>query len=510
MLPALESPELVLGICSPIGTDNVKVTDRLARILASYGYTPVTFKVTNLMKSVNLKGSDLVEAPIEKRYDSYIRYANDIRRLYDDPSALAVLCCAAIRNYRRKKQKRADTYLPRHAYILDQFKRKEEIEALRQVYGKSFLGISIYSDKEGRVRRIAQKIADGRSAARLDSDHEKLAIELIKRDEDEVEDRFGQRLSGAFPLADVFVDVDDISEAENVLSRFFKGFFGANDVSPTRDEYGMYIAKSASLRSLDLSRQVGAAIFSPDGEVIALGCNEVPKAGGGTYWNDDSPDGRDFNIGRDENERIKRALLIDVVRRIFRQYAKREEIVSYVMAEMVKSGSSVRDALVMDLLEFGRIIHAEMSAICDCSRIGRSVKGATLYCTTFPCHICAKHIIASGIKKVVFIEPYPKSYAEQLHGDSMIVQTGKYFGDRIQFAPFVGVAPARFREVFERLRRKDQHGHFIEWSEGKPRPIVKHTIATYLKTEAAITNLFDRSTKALIKEKKIEVGKSSA
>jgi deoxycytidylate deaminase len=47
-------------------------------------------------------------------------------------------------------------------------------------------------------------------------------------------------------------------------------------------EYGLFLAKAAALRTLDLSRQVGAAIFSDKGEIIALGANEVPKAGGGT------------------------------------------------------------------------------------------------------------------------------------------------------------------------------------------------------------------------------------
>ena len=85
------------------------------------------------------------------------------------------------------------------------------------------------------------------------------------------------------------------------------------------------------------------------------------------------------------------------------------------------SDHSVGESKAMDLLEFGRIIHAEMSAICDASRKGLSIEGATLYCTTFPCHICAKHIVASGITRVVYLEPYPKSYAAELHGDSIEV-----------------------------------------------------------------------------------------
>src|SRR5690606_9725954 len=71
--------------------------------------------------------------------------------------------------------------------------------------------------------------------------------------------------------------------------------------------------------------------------------------------------------------------------------------------------------MVASLLEFGRIVHAEMAAICDAATRGVSIRHGTLYCTTFPCHMCARHIIASGIDRVVYIEPYPKSRAKHLY-----------------------------------------------------------------------------------------------
>lgn len=50
--------------------------------------------------------------------------------------------------------------------------------------------------------------------------------------------------------------------------------------------------------------------------------------------------------------------------------------------------------------------HAESEVIAECARRGFSTKGATLYCTTFPCSYCAKIIKSAGIKKVVYKEPY--------------------------------------------------------------------------------------------------------
>jgi len=166
----------------------------------------------------------------------------------------------------------------------------------------------------------------------------------------------------------------------------------------------------------------------------------------------------------------------------------------FIIVKETSKGGTLREAQLMDLLEFGRMIHAEMSAICDAARLGKSVKLATLYSTTFPCHICAKHIIAAGIKRVVYIEPFPKSYAEQLHGDAIII--GKSNDpDKVLFEPFIGIAPYRYRDLFSRDRRKDDAGDFQQWAESEARPYIKYTIASYVNNEAAVTKTFTEKVK---------------
>ena len=44
----------------------------------------------------------------------------------------------------------------------------------------------------------------------------------------------------------------------------------------------------------------------------------------------------------------------------------------------------LRGTRAASVLEFGRVVHAEMAAICDAARRGISVQDAVLYCTTFP------------------------------------------------------------------------------------------------------------------------------
>jgi len=55
------------------------------------------------------------------------------------------------------------------------------------------------------------------------------------------------------------------------------------------------------------------------------------------------------------------------------------------------------------------VLHAEANAITKVAKSGNSSEGATLYITTAPCIECAKLIIQSGIKRVVYSEEYRKS-----------------------------------------------------------------------------------------------------
>lgn len=59
-------------------------------------------------------------------------------------------------------------------------------------------------------------------------------------------------------------------------------------------------------------------------------------------------------------------------------------------------------------------VHAEQNAIIQAAKIGVSVDGATLYCTHQPCVICAKMIINSGIKRVVYKHGYPDDFSMEM------------------------------------------------------------------------------------------------
>jgi cytidine deaminase len=214
----------------------------------------------------------------------------------------------------------------------------------------------------------------------------------------------------------------------------------------------MFLAQAASLRSSNPSRQVGAVIATDDGDVVAVGANEVPKLGGGLHWIDKGSGLPDWRKGYDSNDRMKKVLLKDVLERLKQEGGwlngskstrKTDDLVEEAIPFMT-------EARLMDILEFGRAVHAEMAALMDAARRTISVRDLTLYGTTLPCHECAKHIIAAGISRVVYIEPYPKSRAEEMFEEAIVVdptedqkKTGK-----VRFEPFVGVAPRQYIRLF--------------------------------------------------------------
>ena len=92
-----------------------------------------------------------------------------------------------------------------------------------------------------------------------------------------------------------------------------------------------------------------------------------------------------------------------------------------------------------------------MDAIVSVARINSHIPiNSTLYGTTFPYYNCAQHIVAAGIGRVVYIEPYEKSLAFQLHNDSM---SSSDTDSKVVIEPFQGVAPARYNVFFKNKAR---------------------------------------------------------
>lgn len=65
-------------------------------------------------------------------------------------------------------------------------------------------------------------------------------------------------------------------------------------------------------------------------------------------------------------------------------------------------------------------VHAEQNAIIQAAKLGVSVDNATMFVTHQPCVICAKMIINSGIKKVVYKEGYPDEFSIKIMNEANV------------------------------------------------------------------------------------------
>ncbi len=469
-------PELVFALVGALGTDLNAVATSLRQVLAAVHYDALEIHLSALIREID-KWKVLQSSPRDERYyDMYMDACNELRQQIQCGEAMALLAVAAIRHMRRQRDESETKQSSDRgqAFILRSLKHPDEARMLRSIYGPNLTLVSAYSPRSSRVDNLAKSLAD----AHHDSEPRKFrdrAERLIERDTVETDNPFGQSVRDTFPLADVFIDVTDEDSIRQSLQRFVEILFGHPYHTPTRDEYCMYHAQAAAMRSSDMGRQVGAVITTPDGDIIAVGTNEVPKPGGGLYWSGDNPDRRNFRLGEDSSDRMKLNVLVDILRRVRDAKLLRDDRSNVEdLARSLLYGEyqpAVAGAYLLNLIEFGRAVHAEMAAIVDAARRGARIQDCYLYTTTFPCHDCAKHIVAAGIRQVIYIEPYPKSLAEQLYLDSIAVDTPSQTMSQVIFRPFVGVAPRRYMEFFEMPRRKTAKGGVVNWvpREAVPR-----------------------------------------
>ncbi len=464
-LRGVREPEIIIGLVGALGSPIGFIESVLEGELKDVGYSAAVIRLSDYLDAYgDLPTLAPVESdPADARLTALMNRGNELRELIRRGDALVMHAAADINQKRPEGPPRS---LEKQAFILHQLKHPDEVLLLRRVYGDAFHLIGIYTPQKVRLEYL--NVRRGIT--------EESAKSLIDRDAGE-EITFGQQVTKTYHLADFFIEAPGIDEdAESAvrdqMQRYFDLLFGRRITTPTRDEYGMYLAHSAALRSGDLSRQVGAAILSKPGEVLGLGANEVPAAGGGQYWASQDPD-RDLERGFDANERMKLECLREILEVLVPSW---NSISPEEQSEIQdKASTLLQDTRLMNLTEFGRAVHAEMEAILSAGRVGTSVRGAVLYSTTFPCHNCAKHIVGSGIEHVFYIEPYAKSLADRLHGDAIafqLAEEGESLG-KVRFSSFRGVSPRRFERMFStiepdgsRVKRKEKGGDVTKEAVG--------------------------------------------
>jgi len=187
----IKYPELFFGFVAPIGADIQSTLQAFKGYLEAHDYRVVEIKVTdvfNVLERYIVPKEGLSKASERARYETYIAYGNQLRATFQDD----ILAASAMRRVmdKRLKLSRPGQEFEKLAFLLHQFKRKEEIDLLRNVYGRLFFQVSIYSRRGARVDYLSRKFASSHNRP-IAQAYRDSAEMLITRDENQVEEEHG-------------------------------------------------------------------------------------------------------------------------------------------------------------------------------------------------------------------------------------------------------------------------------------------------------------------------------
>lgn len=458
-----KTPEQVVALCGSIGSGLPEIAGLVGSCFQQFSYVVHKIKASDLiLESIRkiIDGGQLKEGCFQlrdwdsegERIESLQKMGDYLRQRYgnDVVAQLFIKKISTNRQAAITDEEAEDGTIQkgdrRHVWIIDSLKHPEEEKILRLVYDKMFSLFGVLCADSVKTYNLVHQM----------SLTKKEADALIEIDKSE-DFSHGQKLTKTLHLGDFFVRNAQYMtgpRVEQSIERFVKLLIGDHSVTPKPAEYAMYLAQSAAYRSGCMSRQVGAAIIGPEGDVVSTGFNDVPKKDGGLYTEDSSQDARCFNI---TGGKCKNDLKKSEIKKFLKAALKNDHSLNIKSTEIDKL---FNDSGLSDLTEYCRAVHGEMDAITSAARTGSSIRGATMYVTTFPCHNCAKHIIASGIKEVYYIEPYEKSLAISLHEDSISTSGGN--PNKLEFLPFEGVAPRQYQNMFISKTEKKKNGKFVK------------------------------------------------
>lgn len=483
--PHQYSKEIVVALVGYAGAGCSTISQKVAASFDKKGYESHSIKLSKLIeKTANLSYNIEDEVPKRRGKLRVIRAqelqnkGDELRKNYGN-DAIASLAIKEIQRLRSGSQPGQN----KNVFLLDSIKHESEVNALRKVYEGSFRLIAVHCEREEREQRLDPSTMENTKFSGADQSK---ILEYMDRDERDKKLKHGQRVRDAFYLADFFID-NSKSGAVRLntdIDRFTDLILGNELLRPSSAEAGMYAAHTAALRSSCLSRQVGAALEANNGNIVSLGTNEVPKFGGGVYEHGGDGDSRchvwTWTDGNNDsftgchNTRSKNILRKKLASWMAEAFSKTiaEDLpiqnsseVQNIIKDTINSNSNLLSEApdINDIIEYSRSIHAEMDALFSAARSGTSTLESTLYCTTFPCHNCARHLVTAGVRTVYYIEPYVKSRALDLHGDSITTErcaTGSSSQasnppqqpvtnpPKMQVLPFTGVGPRMYEDYF--------------------------------------------------------------
>jgi deoxycytidylate deaminase len=334
--------------------------------------------------------------------------------------------------------------------VVECIRNTYEVEKFRKTFGDRFFLLAIDAEVETRWNRLKKLYKERKEFDEND-----------ERDAGYKQPKYGQNVKGCIELADILINSEEnfynedgnkndkvIDSYGQKLSDYSNLMMNPGVRPPYNDELYIQHACSVALRSECSSRQVGAVIVREivseveiggikkkvpfESYVVATGCNNAP------FGEDDCT----TRYGKGEKDtKCHRKLIKE---RHFSRYKFCRECGAELKGNLVCSKCKVdNEKLPGKLLDLCRAVHAEAAAIIQAAKLGSSpLDNTILYSSTFPCMLCCKEIINTGIKRVVYLEAYPMD-------ESLAV--GMFKKCNVKIDKYEGVNPLAFNRIFKKI-----------------------------------------------------------
>jgi deoxycytidylate deaminase len=420
---ALDRNGFMLGVTGSFGSG----CSTMALALEKYGYKRVSLssEVRNELATRRQGG----KAPASSTKGDDRRLLQDIGNELRNKHGADYWAKKAVQN--------ADQTIGTGLVVFDGIRNSHELDFLRTTF-PNFILITVWCPLSKRFDRVTKEYNGDRSAFEEDD----------KRDGNE-EFEYGQQVQLCVDKADIVIRNDESHMPQAAAVRYLENKIGqyislinCTEVRPPHnDELAMAIAYTSALRSLCLKRTVGAAITTHNGVLISSGYNENPdpmfpcvKAFGYCYKDAHLRDHINVMVTRNpECPNKSRRQSVQGVESLRDGFKCSKCGYSFVKAYAPDRGMSRCTA-----------VHAEMAAVLNAT--GKDLRDKVLYTTTFPCAQCARQIAYVGIKKVVYVEPYPDPDSESFMSEQC----------KITLQMFEGVKARAYERIFNNVRAQNE------------------------------------------------------
>ncbi len=368
-------------------------------------------------------------------------------------------------------------------FLIDSLRNPMCIKYLRNRYPKFFL-ISLYAPYSKRRKRVEK----------IDNNFKEEIFkkqDLRDQGKDFIENYDGfykQNVRESVLISDIAINNEEDFEYDlsknldrpktsifNKLLRYLSLIVDPGCTKPTTEEMFMNMAFTMAMKSNCISRKVGAVIEGGKGYLVGAGWNDVGEGqlSCGLRYIKDLRLPEYANCIEAMKKKREKSDISDeeIVKNLIEKYgnenccfclkndlskaeliSKLDKIVNdtEIGDESKRLYEEIKEKLNIKRLEFCKALHAEENAIIQTAKIGgMGLKDAKIYITTYPCELCAKKIQQSGIKEILYVEPYPKVLSENLFLKDGI--------QKVSVRQFEGVKAYAYMKLFKpSLDQKDR------------------------------------------------------